>query len=438
MDGRINIRFFDRDLKFLSEMDAYIGLEFVSRWVRYGTFKIFVYGITSAMKKGNYIMLNNDTKKTGVIKRIRNSDDAGACAEISGFTLLHILTQRLTYPPVGYAYHSFHAPAEDIICALVIANAVDAANPRRNLPYLEVKSSKGRGDIVYYQTRYDNLSESIQKLCEASGLGASISLDPERKKLTFEVHEGIDRSSNQTDRPPMIFNVDYDNVTNREYISDMSEYKNCAVTAGQGEGADRKITVVGDENAGLDRYELFVDARDLEDDSQLPDRGKSKLAEYACADSYSSNVDDSQYQTKWNLGDIVVAIDEEYGVFMNERIVEVTESFDENGYAVSPTFGTIQKTIIEKVQDASSSTPLIEGIKGEDGAAGEQGLQGERGYSLQYKWDGTKLGVKREDETSYQYTDLEGPPGPPSISGSAGAFRINEEGHLIMTYETED
>ena len=120
------------------------------------------------------------------------------------------------------------------------------------------------------------VDEAVTALCEASGLGVSISLIPENQQLLFEVLEGVDRSANQSNRPPMIFNVDYDNVTNREFISDISEYKNTAIVAGQGEGAERRIRYVGNENSGLERYELFVDARDIEDDTALPDRGKSK------------------------------------------------------------------------------------------------------------------------------------------------------------------
>ena len=219
-----------------------------------------------------------------------------------------------------------------------------------------------------------------------------------------------------------------------------------AITAGQGEGADRKIVVVGDEAEGVDRYELFVDARDLEDESQLPDRGKVSLAEYASVDSYSSTVDASQYQTKWDLGDIVATIDREYGVDMDERVVEVTEAFDENGYTVSPTFGTAQKTILEKVQDVGKNEPIIEGIKGDTGDPGSQGEPGPQGISLQYRWQGTQLGVKREDEASYQYTDLQGPRGEQGEQGIQGlpgktpavSFRINEAGHLIMSEEVDD
>ncbi|MBS6195491.1 MAG: siphovirus ReqiPepy6 Gp37-like family protein [Clostridiales bacterium] len=432
MDRRINVRFFDKELKFLGEMDAYIGLEFVRRWTTYGEFKLFVFEITQEMKHGHYVMLNNDPRKTGIIKRIQNGDADDTTAEIDGFTLVHILTQRLTYPPEGKAYHAFHAPAEDIICSLVTANAVDTLDSNRVIPFLEVKPSLSRGDRIYYQTRYDNLCDAVKELCEASGMGVAITLDADRKKLVFEVLEGIDRSSDQENLPPMVFNKDYDNVTNREYISDMSEFKNCAVTAGQGDGADRKIAVVGGENTGMERYEVFVDARDIEDDTKLPDRGKSKLAEYANTDSYSSDVDSGKYHVKWDLGDIVTTIDREYGVLLNERIVEVTETFDSSGYVVSPTFGSIRKTILDKVQDVGKNEPLVEGIKGDQGDQGEQGIPGPQGYSMQYHWDGTNLGVKREDEASYKYSNLQGPQGE---QGSAPQMLINSDGHLIAIYD---
>ena len=90
---------FDPDLKFIGEEDAYQGLEFISRWTEYGTFQIFVDKLTKQMKVGNYIMLDNDRKKTGIIKRIECSDEeeSGVPITISGYTLLHLLTQRITY-----------------------------------------------------------------------------------------------------------------------------------------------------------------------------------------------------------------------------------------------------------------------------------------------------------------------------------------------------
>ena len=108
------------------------------------------------------------------------------------------------------------------------------------------------------------------------GMGVCVSLDPQNKQFVFEVLEGVDRTVNQTDRPPMIFNVNYDNIENREYIRDSSEYKNCAYTGGQGDGVNRVIKSLETKKTGLDRYEMFVDARDVKMRQNLPDRAKVK------------------------------------------------------------------------------------------------------------------------------------------------------------------
>lgn len=41
------------------------------------------------------------------------------------------------------------------------------------------------------------------------------------------------------------------------------------------------------------------------------------------------------------------------------------------------------------------------------------------GTSLQFNWDGTKLGIKTDNEQSYTYVDLEGPQGPQGVQGEA-------------------
>lgn len=51
----------------------------------------------------------------------------------------------------------------------------------------------------------------------------------------------------------------------------------------------------------------------------------------------------------------------------------------------------------------------------------------EDGMGLQYKWDGTRLGVKREDESSYDYTDLKGD------KGDAGAIKMQIVAELPAT-----
>lgn len=62
------------------------------------------------------------------------------------------------------------------------------------------------------------------------------------------------------------------------------------------------------------------------------------------------------------------------------------------------------------------------GKTGSTGKQGEQGIQGKTGIGigLEFSWDGTKLGVKREDQDEFQYVDLIGSEGKTGAQGKQG------------------
>lgn len=60
------------------------------------------------------------------------------------------------------------------------------------------------------------------------------------------------------------------------------------------------------------------------------------------------------------------------------------------------------------------------GEQGPKGDIGEQGPKGDPGVGIEYTWQGTELGIKREDETEFTYTDLQGPQGPKGDKGDKG------------------
>lgn len=51
---------------------------------------------------------------------------------------------------------------------------------------------------------------------------------------------------------------------------------------------------------------------------------------------------------------------------------------------------------------------------------GPQGRQGPAGIGLEFKWDGTKLGIKRTADLDYTYVDLKGDPGARGLRGIQG------------------
>ena len=106
------------------------------------------------------------------------------------------------------------------------------------------------------------------------------------------------------------------------------------------------------QTGGEPRRELWVDARDLQQDTEhnetldaykarLQQRGLEKLAEAARSESFAATAVDTanfKYLEDWNLGDIVSF--ERWGILLNQRITEVEEVYEGGVFSVTPTCGS--------------------------------------------------------------------------------------------------
>ncbi|WP_203364746.1 siphovirus ReqiPepy6 Gp37-like family protein, partial [Bacillus sp. REN10] len=166
---------------------------------------------------------------------------------------------------------------------------------------LEIKSivpNQNRGSTVSWSSRFKVLSEEMAEIALLSGLGWNVTLDTLNKKFVFDVQTGKDLTTNQSINPPVIFSPEFNSLKDMSYTESSLDYKNMAYVAGQGEGVDRRVITINDDTiSGLERCELFVDARDIEEEKQvegsdpvprpvediitdLVNRGNQKLAEH--------------------------------------------------------------------------------------------------------------------------------------------------------------
>ena len=374
METSIIIRFFNKDLDFIGEVDDFTSFIFNRKWFSYSNFQLVVEKFDKELFQiGNYIVVNNDPYRSGQITKINIIDDT---VTIKGFGIGFWFNSRITVPPAGKSTYSFNNYAEDILYNIAYVNAINAEDPKRNFENLYINSSKGRGEKIAFETRYKVLSDELETIAKTSRLGWNIKFDYKNKRFVFESLVGIDRTVNQADVPPMIFSRRYDNVLELEYTKDVSEYKNCAIVAGQGEGANREIVIVNDNLSGQDRKELFVDARDIEDGPNLADRGKSKLAENTIIESFEATIDTESYRVEWDLGDFVTILDDEIGVISDIQIVEIREIYEEGILTIEPTFGeainqfgdsfkqAINNPVYENTKSVISTTiPNSKGVK---------------------------------------------------------------------------
>ena len=349
MDKGCNIRFFDKELNFLGEVDNFTSLIFIKSWETYGEFNILINNFSKDLfKKQNIIMINNNPFKIGTIEYIEiNSTNS---TKIRGFTLGYWFTNRVTYPPVGQEYDSYNTNIEDIMKGLVLKNAVEPDDSSRKIPKLIIKTSSGKGYKVNFQTRFKYLSDELTSLSKLSGLGWGIYLDFENKQFVFDVFEGKNLTTEQNILPHKVFSSEYDNISNKNYITSDIDAKNVAIVAGQGEGVNREIQIINNNLSGLERKELFVDARDIQDNESLSDRGNIKLSENKSVETFECETLNLGYITEWDLGDIVTILDKELGYLEHSRIIEVTESYENGKFTIEPTFGTITSKFTDKLK----------------------------------------------------------------------------------------
>ena len=136
-------------------------------------------------------------------------------------------------------------------------------------------------------------------------------------------------------------------------------YKNVTLVAGDGEGNNRKTYTVGNVS-GLDRKELYTDARDIsskdEDNNDIPistynemlkQRGQEKLTETTKIKQFDGKVDSSRmyvFGRDFYMGD-VIQIKNEYKLEGPARVVEYVMSENiENGLEYYPTFEAIHES----------------------------------------------------------------------------------------------
>ncbi|MBD7912010.1 siphovirus ReqiPepy6 Gp37-like family protein [Clostridium cibarium] len=428
MDRHISsIRIFDKNINFLGEVDDFTSLFFIRKWDTYGEFEFHLTNIDKDLIKiGNIIMINNDENKVGIIEYIEINEEDSDDIKVKGYSLLYMLTFRVTVPPENCDVHSFNdMSVEKIMASLIKRNAIESSNGNNEriignltLQNLDYNGHEEAGNIIKtFETKYANLCDELTKLSKTRGLGITIDLDYLNKKFVFRILEGRDLTVSQRGNSPAIFSVEYDNVKKQNYIENKIGFKNCAYVAKSKSAEEKDIDVVYDDDIGivkgLDRREILIDGGNSGFKDQLDALGKEKLKEKKQElKTYECEVNPEGYKDTWDLGDKVTTISKRYGFNFDNRVSEVKEVYESNTIKIEPTFGTLQPTVLEVVKkdskqglESKSNTESVTKV-GEKGETGPQGPKGEMGLQ----------GPKGE-------TGPQGPKGetgPQGISGKSG------------------
>lgn len=269
------------------QITSYKKLDVTPAWNSKGSFLLSVNKNTSgaAYLAVNRIIIVDDGIRIfkGYIEGIDITQKDNKANELVVATGPELKDQfyRVTLPPAGHDTDSYsNAASETVAKALINKNAAAGAVLLRRIAGLVLAADLGRGSVIDFSTRHKELLSEVYSILAVDRLGLTVDYDPDAAMIAFDVAQGVNRTDSQSENSQVILSTAWKTATEVEYKKDISGFRNVAITAGQGEGKDRTIVAVGDtEEAGYARREMFVDARDIADDSELPNRGAQKLAE---------------------------------------------------------------------------------------------------------------------------------------------------------------
>lgn len=341
----------------IAVVDTYESLIWTDRYNAYGDFEIFFAmdtGLLEYLKEDNYLWLK-ESEHCMIIEEIKIDSDTedGNHLIVTGRSLESILERRIIW-----GQRIFSGNFQNAIQTMLNENIISPSIADRKIPNFTFKAStdsKVTGLTIDNQYTGDDLYTVIKGLCEENNIGFKIILTDDNK-FEFSLYAGADRSYDQTENPYVVFSPNFENIINSNYYSSRASFRNVTLVAGEGEGAARRTAIVGSAS-GLDRRELFTDARDISSDTedgtlsdaeymaQLRTKGLKNLADHIVTTAFEGEVEVTRlfkYGEDFFIGDIV-QIANEYGNEGSAYISELVISNSEEGLSIYPTFKTISK-----------------------------------------------------------------------------------------------
>lgn len=414
-----------------------------------GSFEIYTIASTknvNLLQIGRFVARLDDDM-VGVIEKIniQKDDDGEYMMLVSGRCAKSLFARRIIYPQ-----RTFTGTVWNRMYWMLYYNAVNpaASNPdaeNRQIPNITISDVdpgiKGISDKT--QHTGTNLMDAVIELLAANDLGWKVTKDG--SGFTVTLISGTDRTINQTENEPVVFADELNNLISTDYEKDMTGYANVAQVAGEGEGSSRiwaGIDLTGTASgiySGLDRYESFVDARDLQKKTtnesgnettltdaeyiaQLQARGMESLKTTEYTESFEGEVDWGayKYRVNYDVGDIVT-IKNQYGISADIRIVAVEEIEDENGYTVTPILADCS-SIMQNTQPSSGSSGTI--VSGGSSSGG--------GVDLTYIENRVSTLESNVSVNTYNIQDLDNRVG--ALESNGGSGNADTQELLKMVY----
>ncbi|MSA02904.1 hypothetical protein GKG47_14045 [Lactonifactor sp. BIOML-A3] len=350
----MDIYVLNRNFEIEGIVDGYKSVIWTTRYFTPGDFELYLPATDeyiNLLKEDYYLCRDRDITDTEfhnvmIISKIeiQTSIEDGDYMIVSGKCLKSLMKRRIIWKQTNMV-----GKLEYCIRRVLTENIIQPNIAERKISNFILGPMRGFPETLDIQITGDTILKFLQDVCETAGIGWDIYI--QKNNFVFVLYKGENRSYNQDKNPHVVFSKEFDNMISSDYVLEKEDYCNVALVAGEGEGLDRRTTIVGNA-AGIDRYELYVDARDVSSNNgeitdseymnSLAEKGNEKLAEVGIKEFYEGSIEtlgNFLYGEDYFLGDIVSVINQ-FGMEAAPRIIEIVDNEDETGRKTIPTFSS--------------------------------------------------------------------------------------------------
>lgn len=349
----------DSLLRRTEVVDKFESLIWTERFAEIGDFELDLKSTLesrSLFTVGTRLAINNSYRVMTVETVEDTSDDEGKLIlKVKGRSLEAILEDRVVKNTMSDTttepdWIIVGAPADvatemfDHICrdgALSMADVIPFLMPGTIMTDDTVPKPE---TSISWKQEPDSLFTAIKGVVDLYELGFRLIRNFDTSQLYFDIYSGIDRTTRQTEIPPVIFSANLDNLQNTTEFSTIQQSKNVAYVFSPmgfeivyGENVDP-------ETEGFERRVLIVNASDISEDNPDPSgamiqKGQEELIKNRAQSYFDGELNQNGayvYGVDYNVGDLVEMRNID-GIVSYKRVTEQIFVCDEQGERSYPT-----------------------------------------------------------------------------------------------------
>ena len=381
----MELRVFDETVEPLGLIDEMASLLWHVKYFDVGTFNLLA-PITDNNKRllteGNIIVKHDGKREVtdaagGIWRRaaqityvhITKDENGLEQIEAQGYMLSQWLNKRCISPQIVAT-----ATNQSIINTMVKNNCGSGASTKRRFPrFIMLAQETMAGSAVEYANEvYAKLGQEVKARAQAGKLGYDILINERSRQYGFYLYKGKDLTAkNSEGNTPCIFSRDFDNVNEQEYTASIENCGNFIYIQGAADdsGSQPVTTVDGEGASGLELTEVFCDATDIARKYQsgetevtiplntylqmLKTRAAAELENYGKIINFVSTINTNsnlKFKQDFDLGDRITCKETKWGIQIDARITEVTETYQKGAEEIEVTFGDSLPTLVDQIR----------------------------------------------------------------------------------------